>query len=151
MNDHDSLLLENYRDLHESVQSSHQYSWTLTSIFVPLIFASIAFLFKTESSMSKYFFLILGLGVVVTLLFWLFAIRFLENCNKLRTYRLRQIEEILSPMSSQGSDIVFNYYRLFEKSREIVPHWFKYKRLLNGFAMAIITLLSISMILKLAS
>jgi energy-converting hydrogenase Eha subunit A len=151
MNDHDGLLLENYRVLHESVQNSHKYSWTLTSIFVPLIFASIAFLFNSESSIGKYFFLVLSLGIVVTLLFWLFAIRFLENCNKLRTSRLRQIEEMLSPVTSESSDIVFNYYRLFEKSREIVPHWFKYKRLLNGYAIAIITLLSISVILKLAS
>jgi hypothetical protein len=117
---------------------------------VPLIFASIAFLFNSEASIEKYLFLVLSLGIIATLLFWSFSIRFLEQCNKLRIDRLKQIEKLLSSRSNEDPYALFEYYRLFEKNNE-KRRRIKYSRLINGYTIAIITLLSISVILKLAS
>lgn len=125
MNSNEELLVENYRILHESVQNSHQYAWTLTNIFVPLTFASLAFLFKSAEEIDKYLFLVISFGIVATLLFWVFAIRFLENCNKLRFHKLKHIEKALSSLHSENEDTTFIYYQLFERNRRkfIVTHW----------------------------
>lgn len=152
MDDSQKLLLENYKVLHESVQNSHRYSWTLTSIFIPLVFGAAAFLFEYFKDIETLSFMIANAGILLAILFWRLAIKFLENCNKLRQHQLMEIEKVFAPLAEDKTGIEFIYYGLFQpkkRSQIIDGTWIKYRHIVDGFAGAIVALLAVNIAFRL--
>jgi len=133
-----TMHIERYKILHESVQNSHKFSWTMTSIFIPIAFGSMAFLVKHSCDLDIWQLAIGTIGIEGMLLFWVCMIKFLEQCNKVRFELLKKIETHISSESGDTQDIPFEYYTVLydrKKREKIVDRWMKYKKLIQGFAI----------------
>jgi hypothetical protein len=131
--------IERYKILHESVQNSHKFAWTMTSIFIPIAFGSMAFLVTHSDDLDIWQHAIGTVGIEGMLLFWVCMIKFLERCNKVRFELLKRIETHISSGAGGAQDIPFEYYTVLydpEKREKIVPRWIKYKKLIQWFAIA---------------
>lgn len=151
MTDELMMHIERYKVLHESVQNSHKFAWTATSIFIPILFGSMAFLITHHCDLNIWQYAIGTIGIQCMLLFWVCMIKFLEQCNKVRFDLLKKIETHISPAGGSTKDIPFEYYTVLsnhQKTKEIVDHWIKYKVLIAWFAVGFNLLVSANLILS---
>ena len=112
------LLKFNYQNLHEGVWNNHKVAWTVTSIFVPVLFAMLGYLAREYFVLSR---LQTAIGFSVTeslLIIWLLIMRTFEHYNRIRFGRLKEIENRFNKMIE---DIDFSQYNLdyAEKSRRL--------------------------------
>ncbi|MCP8304990.1 MAG: hypothetical protein H3Z50_05955 [archaeon] len=120
------LLKLNYNALHESIWNNHKIAWTVTSIFIPVVFALQGFL------INNYVFTISQIvAVFVTGFFlmsiWLLIMRILAHYNDARLKRLKEIEDLFDKeLSNRIRDFFkdgrgFNLYNLEfkEKPKEL--------------------------------
>ena len=86
------LLKVNYNNLHESIWNNFRFSWIVTSIFIPVLFAMLGFLVKEYDDVSKMQAL-MGFFVVESLLIiWLLIMRIFEHYNRVIFNKLKVIE-----------------------------------------------------------
>ncbi len=101
LNSYEKLLLENYKYLHESTWENHRISWTVTNIFIPILFTGTGFVFydafpfqsRNLSEYSIYKAIFVGLLGESLVAIWWFLMQMLENYNDTRRKRLQRIEE----------------------------------------------------------
>ncbi len=104
------LLKLNHTGLHEAVWKNHQASWTVTSIFIPVLFAMFGFLVKeyndgfTNLQAAMAFLAMEGL-----LLIWYAFMRIFDQFNDVRRAKLKEIEEKLKELVPEAD---FKMYKL---------------------------------------
>ena len=92
------LLKFNYQNLHEGIWNNHKIAWTVTSIFMPVLFAMLGYLAREYSVLSRLQTTI-GFGVTESLLIiWLLIMRTFEHYNRIRLRRLKEIENRFNKM-----------------------------------------------------
>ncbi|MCP8310714.1 MAG: hypothetical protein L6M37_01765 [Candidatus Methylarchaceae archaeon HK02M1] len=134
MNKRDMELLKfNYTNLNESIWNNHKIAWTVTSIFIPVIFGLQGYLFIQYYIFSKS----QVLGIFITGIFlmsiWLLTMRIFEHYNDVRRERLKKIEDIFNRELSneirdffkdeKGDGKGFKHYHLPFKD---IPKQFKF-------------------------
>jgi len=88
------LLKFNYEKLHESIWNNHKVSWTVTSIFIPVLFAVQGYFVKEYPNLDNPQVIILVvIGMEFLLLVWLLIMRIFEFYNDARRDRVKEIEE----------------------------------------------------------
>lgn len=140
------LLKFSYSKLHESLWESHKVAWTITSIFIPVIFALQGYLakeyvFSTKQPIweipAKPSILPSVFGafmIELLLLFWRAMLWMLEHYNRHRTRKLRHIENAFAEEFRQEGGSVdqpelvrqfggFSYKRkIFRKTNLTLSH-----------------------------
>lgn len=107
------LIKTNYATLHDSVQSAHRISWTITGIFVPVAFASIALVSK--ESMHLLLKLTILTGSFLLIWFWKKLLEFLDQLNDIRVEKLKSIEDYINQNLSEEKGYDFSYYNFLKK------------------------------------
>jgi len=88
-----NLMRFNYENLDRAVRKAHQFSWFMTSIFVPAIFGGLGYLMKELDKIGP-FSVVAGATVVVGVTwFWYAFTRILDGFNHRRVNQLRKLEE----------------------------------------------------------
>jgi hypothetical protein len=93
------LLRFNYSNLHESLWESHKVAWTVTGLFIPVIFALQGYLAKKYVLSTEPLVRELVAGVVISELLlsvWRLMLWVLEHYNNQRLDRLRAIEKVFA-------------------------------------------------------
>lgn len=109
------LLRSNYADLNNAVEESHKITWVLTSIFIPVIFAAIAYLMKEGQNYPTKLVALASVGILLLLAFWIFLIRVLRIYNKKRFEQLREIESFFKKNYFQTEGPGFSLFHLYRK------------------------------------
>lgn len=116
-----ALLKFNYEKLHDAVWDNHKVSWTVTSLYLPLIFAAQGLLVKMcfeQPSTSEFkhpneFIMIGAIGIIIATFVWWLILRMFSNYNDIRRNRLQVIENTLSDKEimprSTGIDLIKHY------------------------------------------
>lgn len=97
-----ALLKFNYEKLHESVWENHKISWTVTSLYLPLIFAAEGLLVKMlfekpdEFEHLEEFIMVGAMGIVIVTFIWWLILWMFSKYNDHRRDRLKLIEGLLS-------------------------------------------------------
>jgi len=106
------LLKFNYEKLHESIRDNHKTAWTVTSIYIPVIFAVEALFVEKYVELGKEFLQVMVgvIGMEFLLLILIFIMRIFDYYNDVRRERLKEIEYIFDKKLSQG--IGFKQYSL---------------------------------------
>jgi len=97
-----ALLKFNYEKLHESVWENHKISWTVTSLYLPLIFAAEGLLVKLlfekpdEFEHLEEFIVVGAVGIVIVTFIWWLILWMFSKYNDHRRDRLKLIEGLLS-------------------------------------------------------
>jgi len=144
--------IEYYKVLHGSVQNAHNLAWTITSIFVPIMFGSLTLLVVNSNDLSNFQYFIGSIILLCLPWFWTRIIKFLDNYNKVRLHLLKEAEAQLSAGSGDGNDIPFRYYTVLfdrEERNKMVPRWISYMHLINTFAIVFVSLVIASLLYKL--
>lgn len=94
------LLKFNYQNLHQSVWSNHQTTWTVTGIFMSALTVMLGYLVKEFWKFSE---LQVATGFCITevlLVVWLLLTRTFEHYNNMRMWRLKNIEDVFNEIIS---------------------------------------------------
>ena len=131
---HLQLMRFNYENLDRAVWKAHQFSWFMTSIFVPVIFGGLGYLLKELDEISTVG-VIMGATVVVGVTwFWYAITRILAGYNSRRFKQLVKLEEMFDkyyPPELVREENQFVQYRKLPGVRSKLR--FKYAAL--GFAI----------------
>jgi len=128
------LLKFNYRNLHESLWESHKVAWTVTGLFIPVVFALQGYLAKEYVLSTKPIVRELVAGVVISellLLIWRLMIWVLEHYNEQRLDRLRAIEKVFAEeLVRRERDGYSSFLSRLVKQSELVRQYrgFSYRR-----------------------
>ncbi len=116
-----ALLKFNYEKLHEAVWDNHKVSWTVTSLYLPLIFAAQGLLVKMffeQPSTSEFkrlneFIIVGAIGIIIATFVWWLILHMFSEYNDLRRNRLKAIENTLSDKEimpyNTGIDLIRQY------------------------------------------
>ena len=88
-----ALMRFNYENLDRAVWKAHQFSWLMTSIFVPSIFGGLGYLLKDLDDISVFGVVAGAIVVIGVTWFWYAFTRILAGYNKQRFKQLRKLEE----------------------------------------------------------
>ena len=97
-----ALLKFNYEKLHESVWENHKISWTVTSLYLPLLFAQDGLLVNLlfdkpdEFEHLEEFIVVGSVGIVIVTFIWWLILWMFSKYNDHRRDRLKLIEGLLS-------------------------------------------------------
>ncbi len=86
------LLRFNYENLHKSVWEAHKVSWTMTGIFIPIIFTVLGYFIKAFDKFSLPQTMIGSFVLMVVIWFWFSMIAILYRFNLSRFEQLEKIE-----------------------------------------------------------
>ena len=101
------LLRFNYENLHQSFWSCHRIAWTVTNIFIPVIFGITAFFIKDYNDLSATQAVMAFVATETLLVIWLLVMRILKHYNDKRQAQLKDLEKTF-----QGIDDRFKQYTL---------------------------------------
>lgn len=152
MSNEKERVIEYYKVLHGSVQNAHNLAWTITSIFIPIMFGSLTLLVVNSNDLDVFQYFIGSVVLLFLPWFWTQIIKFLDNYNKVRLQLLKNAEAHLSSESGEKPDLPFRYYTVLfdrEKRSTIVPQWISYMHLINTFAIVFVSLVIASLLYKL--
>jgi len=96
------LLKFNYEKLHESVWNNHKISWTVTSIFIPVLFAVQGYFVKEYYTLQDFQIVLGVVGMEFLLFIWLMIMRIFRHYNDARRDQLKEIEKIFADNLSLG-------------------------------------------------
>ena len=104
------LLEFNYKNLHEAVWNNHKAAWTVTGIFMPVLFVVQGYMVKEYNTVNDFPIIRVVFVMEIIMVIWLLIMRIFEHYNYVRRKRLIKIEEIFDKEISQG--IGFKQYDL---------------------------------------
>jgi len=104
------LIKLNYQNLHDSVWNCHKISWTVTSIFIPILFTLLGYFIKEYELLSKFHVILIATVMELLIFVWWLIMRIFEHYNDLRVKKLRKIEKIFNKQVSEGV-YLFEQYR----------------------------------------
>lgn len=96
-----NLLKLNYEKLHESIWNNHKLSWTVTSIFIPVLFAVQGYFIKEYYAPQDIRVIFGVIGMEFLLIVWLLVMRIFRHYNVARRERLKEIEKIFDDLISK--------------------------------------------------
>ena len=110
------LLKMNYQNLHDSCWECHKAYWTITSIFLPVSFASLGLLLKQVPGQSVTVALIALVITLAFVTFWFLSSLYLNSWNDKRRKRLIAIENEFNRLGVarklENNRPVFEHYTL---------------------------------------
>lgn len=123
------LLRFNYENLHEAVWGDHKTYWTMTNIFIPIIFGSLAYMLKELDTLCKPT-VVIGCTVIAGVAwFWYLVTRILAKYNYARFQQLRKIEKVFDDCYSKEikDKVQFIQYERGMKPERCMKHgrWMK--------------------------
>lgn len=104
------LLKFNYRNLHESVWDAHRTAWTVTSIFIPVLFTIQGYLIKEFDKLLTFQVIVVTVIAEIFMFIWWLIMRMLRHYNDVRIERLREIEQIID--NQLNNNRLFRQYSL---------------------------------------
>jgi hypothetical protein len=101
------ILTLNYENLHKSLWENHKVSWTVTGLFLPLLFGLQGYLIKEYASLAGSAYQIIG-GVFVIeslVVVWWLMMQLFSKYNRKRRNRLKEIENFFEDyFKAKGHD-----------------------------------------------
>lgn len=90
------ILTLNYENLHKSLWENHKVSWTVTGLFLPLLFGLQGYIMKEYANLAGSPYQIIGSVVVIESLVvvWWMMMQLFYKYNHKRRDRLKEIEEL---------------------------------------------------------
>lgn len=128
------LMRFNYENLDRAVWKAHQFSWFMTSIFVPVIFGGLGYLLKELDKISVPGVVMGAIVVVGVTWYWYAFTRILARYNGRRFKQLERLEKLFDEYYLAGlerEDIQFIQYRVLSKRRS----WRRFKYAALAFAI----------------
>jgi hypothetical protein len=104
--DYEQLLKVNHQNLHDSFWEAHKIAWTVTNIFIPVLFAGTGFVFRDALQREDYTIfeaILAGLLGELLLAIWWLLMQMIEHYNDVRRKRLKAIEIYFSKQYSGNS------------------------------------------------
>ena len=126
------LLEKNYQNLHTSLWEAHKITWTVTNIFIPVLFAGTGFVFRDafEKPYTVFQSILVGLLGELLILVWWLLMQMFENYNDTRRERLKNIETFFARQFKKNEFYPIQQYKL-DYTRKVQEFKFSFSWISN--------------------
>lgn len=106
------VLKFNYEILHNSIQSNHGYSWSVSGIFIPLLFTLQGLIIQSSYPDNPTKIVLYALIIEFMVFIWWTIMFMFRRYNNVRIERLRKIEQLFNKSYNQIEIPIIEQYTL---------------------------------------